>query len=135
MDIGRDDYFLAVIADADVANLADVHVLVADFGLVRFQAFGIFEADLDRGPLRNFFADDHETTDQHDHCRQYPYQRQTPPERARRHGCRQIIEIRRRSLAHAEASSHSSRSSNVRAANMVRTTTEPNANAPQPTET
>ena len=37
-------------------------------------------------------------------------------------------------VAHGGAS-HSNRSSNVRAANRVRTTTAPNANAPQPTST
>ena len=134
MDVRRYDHFLAIIADLNVANLADIDILVAYFCLVDLQTFGIFKAYFDRSALRNFLPNHHEAAHQNDHRRQDPHQRQASPSGSRRHRCRQLIKIRVRPIAHGGAS-QSNRSSKVRAANVVRTTTAANANAPQPTDT
>jgi hypothetical protein len=134
VDVRGHDDFLAIVAYADVGDLADLDVLVADFGFVLFQTLGILEAYFDRRALFQLLANDHEAAGQNHDSGQNPYQRQAAPKRARRFGGRQVIDARVRFVAHA-GGSHSRRSSKVRAANRVRTTTAAKANAPQPTAT
>src|SRR5258708_3891996 len=134
MDFGRYNHFLAIIADANVANFADFNVLVAYLGFVGLHPFGVLEAYFDRSALGQFFSNDNEAAGKNHNRRKYPHQRQASPDRSRRHGCGQILEVWMRSIAHGGVS-HNNRSSNVRAANMVKITTAPNANAPQPTAT
>src|SRR6202789_1819474 len=128
------DHLLAIAGHANLRDLADFHVFVADFRLVPFHPFGIGKANVDRRTLRQLLVNDHEAADQDHDGREDPDQRQAAPKGAGGHGRRKIIEIPLSPLAHGVVS-HSSRSSKVRAANSVRTTTAAKASAPQPTAT
>ena len=131
MNARLDDHVLAVLGDADLLDLADLHRLVADLGLVRLQIVGGVEGDLDGHAFGQFLVHGHERAgDDHD-CGQDPHIGQAHAVSTIR---QRLRAARRQAVVAAGQSrvsaSHSSRSSNDCAASMVSTTTAANANAP-----
>src|SRR3984957_12843821 len=132
MNPGAHHHFLAIFGHVNVLHLADLDILVADLGLVRLQVLGIVKAYFVIVAFRELLLDPDEAARQHDHHRQHPNQRQTRPSGTAGHGVGQIVRAGILRFGHRGAS-HKSRSSKVRAASRVNTTTAPKAHAPQPT--
>src|SRR3984957_14509266 len=60
MNSGLDDHVLAILGDVDSLDLADLHRLVADLGLVRLQVVGGMERDLDGYAFGQLLVHGHE---------------------------------------------------------------------------
>ena len=93
MDVGRHDDFLAILRHANVGHFADLHVFVADLGLIGLQALGIMESNLDGRALRQFFVNDDEGAGEHHDGGQYPHQGNAPPTRIGGNRFRQFVQI------------------------------------------